>query len=217
MRRIAGVVGALVLLVLVVGQLVLPGLAASSLRDRLSRSGRVLSVEVSAFPAIELLWHDADKVVIRMANYRSSSGHLRSLLDAAAGVGTLDASANVLTAGLLTLRDATLAKHGDRLYGSARIEDSDLRSAVPFLRSVSYVGSSGDGMTLQGTADLLGAEATVPATVRPLDGRLVVSPDVPFGGLVTLTVFSDPRVRVLSLSGAAVAGGLSVSARGTLR
>ena len=47
----------------------LPGIAAQRLRDRLSRSGRVLEVKVEAFPAIELLWHQADRVVVRMASY----------------------------------------------------------------------------------------------------------------------------------------------------
>jgi hypothetical protein len=220
-RRLAALGGALVLvLVLVfgVGQLVLPGIAASTLRDRLSRSGRVLSVSVSAFPAIELLWHDADRVVVRMASYHSSSGHLNSLLDQASGVGSLSASAQVLTAGLLTLRDASLIKRGSELYGSARIEESDLRAAIPVLRSVSYVGGGNGGITLQGTADVFGAQATVPASVRPVDGRLVVTPELPLvGGIASVTVFADPRVRVDSVSGASVPGGLSVAARGRLQ
>ncbi|MFZ0377875.1 MAG: hypothetical protein WAL38_08625, partial [Solirubrobacteraceae bacterium] len=63
-----GVAG-LVLLVLVVAQLVLPGIAADRLRDQLARSGTVISVKVSAFPAIELLWGDADSVVVRLGRY----------------------------------------------------------------------------------------------------------------------------------------------------
>ena len=56
MRRIIvlSVAGA-VLVLLLVAQLVLPGIAAQRLRDRLSRSGQVLKVEVDAFPAVELL------------------------------------------------------------------------------------------------------------------------------------------------------------------
>ena len=93
MRRLIAIAGAaVVLLVLVLAQLLLPGIAADQLRDRLSKNGKVESVSVSAFPAIELLWHDADKVVVRMASYRSRTGKLSSLLDEAGGVGTLDAS-----------------------------------------------------------------------------------------------------------------------------
>src|SRR5205085_2419393 len=114
MRRIALLATAgLVLVLLVVAQLVLPGIAAQRLRDRLSRSGRVLSVEVSAFPAIELLWHRADRVVIRMRRYQSNPGHLGTLLSQAGDVGSLDASASELDSGLLILRDATLHKRGN--------------------------------------------------------------------------------------------------------
>lgn len=219
MRRLAAFGVALVLvLVFGVGQLVLPGIAASTLRDRLSRSGRVLSVQVSAFPAIELLWHDADRVVIRMASYHASTGRLSSLLAESSGVGSLRASAQVLTSGLLTLRNAALVKRGDQLYGSAQIEESDLRAAIPFLQSVTYAGSGGGGVTLQGTADVLGARATVPATVKPVNGRLVVVPQLPLlGGIASVTVFSNPLVRVESVSGGAVPGGLSVSARARLQ
>src|SRR5947209_20118464 len=129
MRRIIvlSVAGA-VLVLLLVAQLVLPGIAAQRLRDRLSRSGQVLKVEVDAFPAVELLWHQADKVVVKVARYRSTTGHLSSLLDEASDVGSLDASASELDAGLLTLRDATLHKHGNELIGSARVTEADLRS-----------------------------------------------------------------------------------------
>jgi hypothetical protein len=69
-----------VVVALVVAQLVLPGIAAQRLRDRLSRSGRVLEVTVQAFPAIELLWHQADRVVVHVTNFRATPGHLGSTL-----------------------------------------------------------------------------------------------------------------------------------------
>src|SRR5512142_2617249 len=111
MRRI--VVFAMLTGVLVVpglAQLLLPGIAAQRLRDRLARSGTVLRVEVDAFPAIELLWHRADKVVVRLAQYRSSPGPLGDLVAQAGDVGSIDASARELDTGLLTLRDASLTK-----------------------------------------------------------------------------------------------------------
>ncbi len=218
MRRIAALATAgVVILLLVVAQLVLPGIAAQRIRDQLSKSGKVLEVTVSAFPAIELLWHQADKVVVRMANYRSGSGKLGSLLDQSADVGTLDASAAELTTGLLTVRNATLHKRGNVLIGSAGVNESDLRSAVPFLQSVTPVASSNGQLTLKGTATLLGVTATVPATVAAQNGALLVQPDVPFGGLATITIFKDPHVEVQSLSATPTASGFSVSARGRLR
>src|SRR5690349_566448 len=145
MRRIVllATVG-VVLLLLVLAQLFLPGIAAQRLRDRLARSGQVLHVEVHAFPAVELLWHHADRVLIRLATYRSGAGHLTSLLDQAGDVGTLDASAAVFRTGLLTLRDASLHKRGNSLTGTARVSEADLRAAIPFLDNVQPV-ASGDG------------------------------------------------------------------------
>jgi hypothetical protein len=218
MRRLALLAAAvLAVVVLGVGQLVLPGLAAQRLRDRLSASGRVESVKVSAFPAIELLWHHADRVVIRMQQYRSSSGQIGGMLGEASGVGSLDASVGELSSGLLTLRDAVLRKRGDTLNGSARVTEADLRSAVPFLDAVQPIASGGGSLTLRGTATLLGITATVDAIVAAQNGRLVVVPQLPFGGLATVTVFDNQALDVQSVSASQAPGGFSVFAQGRLR
>jgi hypothetical protein len=209
-------VAAAVVLLLIVAQLVLPRIAEQLLRDRLSAHGRVLEVQVSAFPAIELLWHNADKVVVRMANYRSTTGRLSSLLDEAANVGTLDASAAIVQSGLLTLRNARLIKRGDELIGSATVTESDLRAAVPFLDNVRPLASSNGALTLRGSATLFGVTASADATVAAQNGRLVVTPDVPFGGLVTITLFNDPHVRVQSVVATPAPGGFTVTARAHL-
>ncbi|HEX4010567.1 MAG TPA: hypothetical protein VHX62_11185 [Solirubrobacteraceae bacterium] len=214
MRRLAALAaGLLVIAVLVVAQLVLPGIAAQRLRDQLARSGQVLSVKVSAFPAIKLLWHRADTVVVRLGRYRPRSGKLAGALDQAADVGTLTASAQEVDDGLLAFHDATLIKRGDRLTGTATVSDAQLRSAIPILTSVTPVASAGGRLTLRGTASLFGLSATIDATVSAQDGKLIVAPDVPFGGFATLTLFADPRLSVQSVSAAPAPGGFTV--RGT--
>ncbi len=217
MRRAAAlVVLVAAVLVLGVGQLVLPGIAASTLHDRLAKSGRVLSVQVSAFPAIELLWHHADKVVVRMASYHSGTGHLDSLLRQAGGVGSLRVSIGVLRSGLLTLHDVSLRKRGDQLTGAGTLLENDLRDAIPVLRSVRLVSAGATSLTLAGTASALGVTATVPATVEPQSGRLVVIPDVPLFSLAAITVFAQPHVYVEGVGGTAISGGLRVTARARL-
>ena len=218
MKRLAAIAAALVaLVVLGVGQLVLPGIAAHRLRDRLSTDGTVLSVKVSAFPAIELLWHQADHVIVRMADYHAPVGALGSSLAGAGDAGSVDASSSVLETGLLTLRDAVLTKRGSRLTGSARVTEADLRAAVPFLDNVVPVASGGTQLTLRGTATLLGVSASADATVAAQGGSVVVQPDVPFGGLATFTVFSNPHVDVLSVAVSPRAGGFALRAQGVLR
>jgi hypothetical protein len=217
MRRLAALAAVgIVLLLLVLAQLFLPGIAAQQLRDRLSKNGKVLDVEVSAFPAIELLWHQADHVVVRMASYHSTAGHLSSLLDQSSDVGTLDASVREFSTGLVNLQDAALHKRGDELTGSAVVTQDALRSALPILDSVAPVASGNGQLTVRGTATLFGVTASVDATVRPHNGAIVVTPDIPFGGFATVTVFSDPHVAVQSVGASQAAAGFSVSAAARL-
>ena len=206
-----GVAGG-VLVVLVVAQLVLPGIAAQRIRSQLGRSGQVLSVHVHAFPAIELLWQHADQVVIRLGRYRTPVGNLGGSLSQSGDVGSLDARATEVDTGLLALHDAHLVKRGDRLSAGATVSEADLHAALPILRSVTPVASPGGQLTLQGTASLLGVTATVQAVVRATGGRLVVTPDVPLGGFATITLFSHPHVAVQTVGAAPVAGGFSVHA-----
>jgi hypothetical protein len=211
-RLIALALVGVVLLVLIVAQLVLPGIAAKRIRDQLSRSGTVLSVTVSAFPAIKLLWHRADSVTVRMRNYTAGSGDIGGSLAGAADVGTLDATAQELHSGAITLRDAVLHKRGNEMTASATIMEADVRSAVPFLDNVTPVASSGGQLVLRGTASLLGLSASVDAVVSARDVTLVVAPDVPFGGIATITLFDNPHIRVQSVSAVDVPGGFKLSA-----
>lgn len=219
MRRIIiGLTLLLVVVVLGVGQLVLPGLAASSLRSRLGRSGRVLSVRVSAFPAIELLWHHASSVTVRMASYQSSGARqIESLLDEAGGVGTLTASTERLDTGVVPLTNASLTKHGDRLSGHADLSSAALR-AIPLARvvdgSLSFVRSGAGTVTLEGRGSFFGLfSARVPVTVHAVDGRLVATA----AGLLSFPIYSSPHVQVIGVSGAATPSGMALSATGTYR
>jgi hypothetical protein len=212
-RLIALGIAGLVLLVLVVAQLVLPGIAARHLRDQLARSGTVLSVKVNAFPAIKLLWHQADSVVIRLGRYRSGASHIGGTLSGASDVGTLDASVQQLESGAITLHDVTLEKRGSEMSAAATVMEADLRSAVPFLSNVTPVASSGGQLIMRGTASLLGLSATVDAVVAAHNGALVVAPDVPFGGVATITLFDNPHIRIQSVSAVDVPGGFKLSAQ----
>lgn len=191
----------------------LPGVAAQQLRDRLARSGQVLEVKVEAFPAIELLWHQADRVVVRLGRYRATPGHLGSDLAQVGDAGSLDASAQRLETGLLTLRNAKLTKRGNELVGTATVTEADLRSAVPFLQGVTPVASGGGKLTLQGSAFGVTADATVMA----VNDKLVVRPNLPILNFFTLTVFSNPHLAVQGVAARAVPGGFALSGRARLK
>jgi hypothetical protein len=217
-RRIAAIAALLVALIaLAVAQLVLPGVAAQRIESRLSPYGSVRSVTVDAFPAIKLLWHRADAIHIHLASYRSGSGEVGSLLGQLGGVGSLDVAADQLDIGLLRVRDATLRKRGRALSAGAQITEADLRAAVPFLDGVVPVDSRPGTITLRGAVTLLGVTARATATVQPSNGALIVSPNVPFGALATLTLFSDSQVAVQGVAATSAPDGFHVSARGVLR
>ncbi|MDQ6822674.1 MAG: DUF2993 domain-containing protein [Actinomycetota bacterium] len=198
-----------ILAALGVGQLVLPGIAAERLRQRLNRSGHVLEVRVSAFPAIELLWHRADKVVVRMSRFRTGPAELAGMLADSGQAGSIDASVGELDARLLTLRDVSLRKRGSELTGSARVTQTDLQAALPVLESVAPIASANGRLTLRATVSVLGVGASVNLTLEAENGALVLVPDLPLGGLGRITVFSNRRLYVEGVGGSTVPGGFS--------
>jgi hypothetical protein len=205
------------ILVLGVGQLLLPGIAAQSVRSRLAAHGSVLSAEVSAFPAIELLFGDANRVSVVMGRYRVGAAQVASDLQQAAGVNDLEVRAHSLTTGRLTLTGVALTKRGSAVSGRADISEAALRGAVPFLSSVTPVASGGGRLTLLGTANIpfLGP-VSAEATVAAVGGRVVVA-GVGLFSIFHLTVFSDPHLDVTSVAGARTPGGLRLSVRARYR
>jgi hypothetical protein len=214
MRRVVLLVVASVVALLIAAQLFLPGIAANDLRDRLARSGRVVSVSVSAFPAIELLWHRAGTVDVHLASYRASgTAGLGRALDQTAQAGTINAKIDVLDTGLVTLRDVTLRKRGDVLTGRAIVTEANLQAALPPGLSVVPVASGDGKLVLQGSALGLTADATLSAS----NGALQITPDVPLiGSLLTVTVFEDPHLDVEGVGASAVPGGYAMVASARL-
>jgi hypothetical protein len=208
---------AALVVVIAASQVFLPRIAARDIRSRIGSDGKVLSVKVSAFPAIKLLWDHADTVSIKLGEYRTAPGDVPGLLQEAHDVGTLNVSIGALRSGQLTLRDVTLTKRGSDLVGSARVEDADLRAALPMIDSVTPIHSSDGQLRLRGTGGAFGISATVAAVVTASDGKVVVAPAGLLGDFLNLTVFNDPGVYVRSVTGHAVSGGLSVSMHAELR
>jgi hypothetical protein len=206
-----------VVLLLVVAQLALPSLAERRLRDRLERSGTVERVEISAFPAVKLLWHRADDVTVRMGRLRTGSGRFADLLSSTRDADDVDASAAEQRILTLRMLDPRLRKRGDKLTLSARVTYADLRAALPPGFDVRPVASVGGQLLVAGTADLLGQSFSGSAVISVRDGRLQLTPDIPFGGFLSVTLFADPRIEVQAIGFHGTADGFTVSARARLR
>ncbi len=205
--------------VIVLAQLALPPLAQRSLRGRLDDEAQVERVDVRAFPAVKLLWRHADRVEVQLGELRSGSSRIGRLLEDSRGVREVDARVRRLRTGRLTLGDVRLRKVGDVVEGSCRVTDADVRAGLPSNFKVRPVRVEGSALLIEGSIGVLGRSVGLEGRLAVRDGAIVIAPEgVPLvGGLLTITVFSDERVRVDSVGARAARGGFVVTARGRLR
>jgi hypothetical protein len=194
-RIAAGLAGALVLL-LALAQLILPRLAVSRISSRIGRYGKVQSVSVSAWPAVELLWGHVGSVRVRAGSLALSPAQAASLLWEARGTGSMDVSAESVQLGPLRLSDATLSKRGGAMSAQAVASEADVKAALPAGFGVKLLRSEGGEVEVQATGALFGVGASVNAVAGASDGKLVAHP---LGFLIEalqLTLFSSPHVYV---------------------
>ncbi len=193
-----------VLLLLVLAQLLLPRIAASRISARVGRYGRVVSVSVSAWPALKLLWGDADSVRVRAGSLSLSPAQVARLLWEARGAASVQVDAAALRLGKLRLTDATLHKHGRALSGAALASEAAVHAALPAGFAVTLLNSAGGEVEVRASGALFGIGASVDAVALAREGSLIAHP---LGGLfegVQLTLFADQHVHVLTV-GASVA------------
>ena len=197
--RIAlGIVGGVVV-VLGLAQLLLPRLAAQRVRSQIARYGVVRSASVSAFPAIELLWGEAQSATVNAAHLDITETAANELLWESRGVERIDMHAESMHVGSLTLRDVSWRKRGDRLEISGRLTEADLRASLPGATSFALLSSNSEGVSMRVSGYLFGLEGSVAVTLSAVDGKLVAEPQgIPFAGLVKVTLFSASHAYVQS-------------------
>lgn len=206
----------LAVVVLVASQVILPGIGERRLRDDLAASGEVRRVEVSSFPALRLLFGRADRVEIEMGEVRAGQGELADLLARTADTHELDATAAVLRVGPFVARDARLRKAGARLTGEASVTEDELIAALPVDIGLRPVESADGQVVFEATAPVLGQALTVRARLSVREGALILAPDGLLGGFASLTVFSDPRVRVVGVGARTATAGFTVTAEASV-
>jgi hypothetical protein len=188
--------GAVLVLALVLAQLLLPRLAAARIRSRLSRYGSVQSVQVSAWPAIKLLWGSVDSVRVRARELSLSTERTESLLWEAHATDELTLSAGSVRIGSLRLRSVELSKRGSQLQARALASASAVQQALPPGTRVELLGSGGGQVEVRVGGALFGIGASLEAVAMAQEGRLVVKPLGGLLGALQLTLFEDPHVYV---------------------
>jgi hypothetical protein len=193
------VVGVLVV-VLVGAQLLLPGIAARRARDRVARYGTVLSSHVSAVPAIELLWGHGDSGSVLAGSLSLSATQGVDMLWEGRGITDTQLTASSMQVEGVQLRAASVRKRGATVVVEGTMSESDLSGTLPLGLEVHSLTDAGGHVLAQATGSVLGVSATVQVDVHAVEGRLVAEPQgLPLAGLATVTVFSDPRLRMESI------------------
>jgi hypothetical protein len=206
MRRLALLLVGCAFLALALAQVFLPRVAANRISSRLGRYGRVESVSVKAWPAVELLWGHADSATVRAESLALSTAQTARLLWEARGVRDIDLTASSARVGRLQVREVSFRKRGDQLAARAAMSASDVRASLPEGFDVQLLSSANGEIEVSAGGGLFGLRATVDATVAASDGKLVVSPQGLLLEGLRLTLFSQLHVRVQAVGASATRG-----------
>lgn len=128
----------------------------------------------------------------------------------------LDATASEFDIGPVRLTGASLEKRGASLVTRAALSEADLRAALPGFLKIGRIRSGSGGLVLHGSVSAFGRRLSADFTLAARGGRLLLSPNIPLGGIVTLTLFADPRVKVEDVAARALPGRYLLSARASV-
>jgi hypothetical protein len=193
--RVVSLLAAVAAALLGLAQLVLPPIAADRISSKVARYGHVDSVHVSAWPAVELLWGDADSVRVRASSLRIGSAEIAKLLGEASGTVRVDASVADARVDGVPVGDAVLRKRGVRLRAEATITRAQIAEALPGIR-IALLSSAKDRVRVRVGGGLFGLAGGVQAEALASEGALVAEPvSAALAGL-RLTLFADRRVQV---------------------
>ncbi len=222
MRRVLLAVAACLVLVLVAGQLLLPGVAERKLRSDLEGHGSRVRVEVEAFPAVKLLFQRADRVTVDVSDYRSGGAgegtSLPDLLARTKATKKLDVHVRVLEDRLLRMQGVRLRKDGDALVAEVALRTADVDAALPARLRVTG-DADRHGISVAGVTSVFGQELRAQARIVVDDtGAIVLRPvGIALAEFLSVPIFSDNRIAVEAIGARPTADGFAVTARGHLR
>jgi hypothetical protein len=206
LARVAlGLTGA-ALLLLVLAQVFLPRIAAGRISSRVGKYGHVERVHVSAWPAVELLWGDADSVRVTASELKLSPAQAAHLLWEGRGADRMDLTARSARLGPLALSDVSLHKRGRRMSAHAHLSAADVRAALPPGFDVQLLGSQRGQVEVRASGGLFGVGASVDALAGASRGKLIAHPRGLLLEGLQLTLFSDPHVYVEGVAAQAAGG-----------
>jgi hypothetical protein len=209
----AGGVAVVLVVLVVIAQLTLPGIAEDKVRDEVGDDAAKVTVKAS--PVLGLLFGKADEIVVDTPTVAGSAeAPLGELLKRAKDVGRTDATVGRIQVQGLTLRDVHAVVRDDRVQATASLSIRELQTLVPGGGTLRALPSGADGEPrFAVSVGILGLTTTVDATVAAVDGAVQVAAD---GLPVSITVFQDPSVGVDAVRGRADGDTLRISFSGVL-
>jgi hypothetical protein len=205
--RIVLAVAAVPVVLVVAAQLLLPSLAADKVRSKAAKYGRVESVKLSAWPAVELLWGKADSAEMKASTMAISPAQMASLMWEARGVGSMTVRTErlkLLVPALpegLTVTDAVMRKHGSDVRASAIVTQAQLDEALPNGFRVQPLSSGPEGVLVRASGGLFGGAISLNARLLVSGGHLIAEPQgLPFAALATVTLFADQHLQMKTVA-----------------
>jgi hypothetical protein len=130
------IAAALVVLVLVVTQLVLPPFLAGKVEDRLTARGGSASVDLDALPALRLLAHDGDRFELEGSGLEFPLDQKESVFDKLDGFDSVRVKLADVEAGPFTVRSFDLSRDdGEADYTIASSGESSVARVSSYLSS----------------------------------------------------------------------------------
>jgi hypothetical protein len=213
-RWAIGAVG-LVVVLLLLSQILLPGIVASKLRSSLKGAATGVHLSVHASPALELLFGHADSVDLSIEELRpTGSANVKALLERTRETETLDATVARLITQKLELDHVSVQKRGSLLTTSAAVNRTALAAALPPGISLTAPVAGSQAIAFTARITLLGQSIDANARLEARRGKIEIVPESAL--LPAIPVFSDSQLAVDVLKVAVQGADYTFTAEGHL-
>jgi hypothetical protein len=213
--RLGLAAGALIVALLILGQVLLPGIVASKLRSSLRGAATGVHISVKATPALELLFGHADRVVMSAAVLRPiGTANIKALLERTRETGSLEATVGRLITQRLELDHVVVSKRGSQITTSAAVNRNALGAALPAGISVRPASGGSQAISLSAHITVFGRTIVANALLEARDGKIEIVPESSL--LPSITVFTDPQLDVDTLKVFASGADYTFTAHGHL-
>jgi hypothetical protein len=171
-----GVIAAAFAVIIVAAQIIVPGIGEGEIEDRLTENGGAATVELSAMPAVRLLWGDGDSIDVHGSDLDLDLSENPEVFDRLDGFGKVDVSLSDFRAGPFDVTSFALARDGDGPYAVRSVSSTTTAELVEF--GAESLGLPGSGLlgSLAGGAPLGNREVPihVDMEMESDDGRVRV-------------------------------------------